>query len=959
MNLVLMVLLSLVALSFSLPTKAEPNCSSVSITLTSQDDVDTFQETYGPCDYAEAITIRDLPSEYRLDEIDQLTDITNLDGLSDLRYIRSLYLSGSPKLENVNGLGKTEAIFTFKIDSRVDGLTSLEGISHLSRLGSLAIVDNESIVELPNFSRLLVGGEFYFVRTALQNLDGLWALQEIKNYADLGRCCSGPTFRAIDNPNLSDCAAIAPLLGWPNTPYSSETDNLEDISYGVQPNVVFEGNAEGANSPDQCLEAYPAYLERDNDGDGLPNAEDAFPLDPAASIDTDGDGMPDEWNEGKSEADSTSDPVLVLDDDDDNDGVLDVDDAFPLDVTEWADSDNDGIGDNTDVCPEVSSADQTDTDSDGYGDACDLFPEDPDLWSMKLEDAIAAIEDENLRSCLTNPDRGSNLGAALQVTDVIAIHCNPPISTLAGIENFRDLRALTVDSTFYPDNGSYFITGWLLPRGELKDLSPLTGLHKMTSLTLMNAKVEDISPLSSLTGLTTLNLANSQREAPQITDISPLSQLIELRVLELGGHNISDISPLKDLNYLDQLWLYDNNISDLGDLPRPTAGVFSAIFGSPGILVLFINGNPIEDYAVMSGIGTYTLGISVNSATQTSFLSEYRPFQTLYAFGEETAVSNFDFVQNNQFGCIECGLFDGGILTDLVDRVNTIDQFNYLSLYRNNIRDLQPLANLSYQAGYGTLDLRANPVVSLWPLAESNVTDILAEQTALLCSHIEEFTQATGKNVTSFTCLFDAGDEDEDGVINLNDAFPLDVSESVDTDFDGIGDNEDTDDDNDTVDDLFDSFPLDATEWSDSDNDGVGDNSDVFPNDPNEAYDYDEDGIGDNADNCMLVANSDQTNTDDDAEGNECDYDDDNDGVSDEQELLDGTDPLDRLDCLGCYAPLDVDADGQVKALTDGLIIIRHLFGFSGNSLVAGALGSNAQRTDPAELKAHIDSLNY
>ena len=86
-------------------------------------------------------------------------------------------------------------------------------------------------------------------------------------------------------------------------------------------------------------------------------------------------------------------------------------------------------------------------------------------------------------------------------------------------------------------------------------------LIQMTSLTLMNTKVEDISPLSSLTGLTTLNLANSQREAPQITDISPLSQLIELRVIELGGHNISDISPLKDLNYLDQLWLYDNNMT--------------------------------------------------------------------------------------------------------------------------------------------------------------------------------------------------------------------------------------------------------------------------------------------------------------------------------------------------------------------------------------------------------------
>ena len=30
----------------------------------------------------------------------------------------------------------------------------------------------------------------------------------------------------------------------------------------------------------------------------------AFPSDPAASVDTDGDGMPDDWNEGKTQADS-------------------------------------------------------------------------------------------------------------------------------------------------------------------------------------------------------------------------------------------------------------------------------------------------------------------------------------------------------------------------------------------------------------------------------------------------------------------------------------------------------------------------------------------------------------------------------------------------------------------------------------------------------------------------------
>jgi len=58
----------------------------------------------------------------------------------------------------------------------------------------------------------------------------------------------------------------------------------------------------------------------------------------------------------------------------------------------------------------------------------------------------------------------------------------------------------------------------------------------------------------------------------------------------------------------------------------------------------------------------------------------------------------------------------------------------------------------------------------------------------------------------------------------------------------------DDDDDNDGVADVNDAFPLDATESADTDGDGVGDNSDAFPNDPLETKDTDGDGVGDNRD---------------------------------------------------------------------------------------------------------------
>ena len=105
------------------------------------------------------------------------------------------------------------------------------------------------------------------------------------------------------------------------------------------------------------------------------------------------------------------------------------------------------------------------------------------------------------------------------------------------------------------------------------------------------------------------------------------------------------------------------------------------------------------------------------------------------------------------------------------------------------------------------------------------------------------------------------GDDDGDGVSDENDAFPLDAAENVDTDGDGLGDNADADDDGDSVPDADDAFPLDGAETIDTDGDGVGDNadtdddgdgvddeSDAFPLDAAESVDTDGDGVGDNAD---------------------------------------------------------------------------------------------------------------
>ena len=244
-------------------------------------------------------------------------------------------------------------------------------------------------------------------------------------------------------------------------------------------------------------------------------------------------------------------------------------------------------------------------------------------------------------------------------------------------------------------------------------------------------------------------------------------------------------------------------------------------------------------------------------------------------------------------------------------------------------------------------------------------------------------------------------DDDGDGVLDGTDAFPLDATEALDTDSDGTGNNADTDDDgdgvpdtadgyalislgalldtdsdgfpnecdedcratgmsadadddNDGVEDTSDAFPLDATETADSDNDSVGDNSDAFPDDATESVDSDSDSVGDNADNCPSLSNTNQLNTDGDAEGDACDTDDDNDGFSDDQEELDGTNPKSRFSCKsGCFS-FDVDENLEAQPLTDGLLVIRHLFGFSGDSLTSGAISIGASRNASDAIASYL-----
>ncbi|NOT96222.1 MAG: LEPR-XLL domain-containing protein, partial [Nitrospira sp.] len=60
----------------------------------------------------------------------------------------------------------------------------------------------------------------------------------------------------------------------------------------------------------------------------------------------------------------------------------------------------------------------------------------------------------------------------------------------------------------------------------------------------------------------------------------------------------------------------------------------------------------------------------------------------------------------------------------------------------------------------------------------------------------------------------------------------------------------------------------------------------------------------------------------------------------------------------GALPSLDVDLNGQADALSDGILIIRHLFGFTGNALTDGVVDPGGQRTDPTAIHNYLNSIS-
>jgi hypothetical protein len=146
----------------------------------------------------------------------------------------------------------------------------------------------------------------------------------------------------------------------------SEVEITEDFGGEFDPGAATDADGDGVvNFMDNCPNiSNPDQLN--SDGDCLGDVCDVVQDSDGDGINDDEDNCPNIFNPNQENYDGDA-SGNACDDDDDNDSVPDIDDAFPLDASEWADADGDGTGDNAD----------TDDDNDGTDDSADTCPSTP------------------------------------------------------------------------------------------------------------------------------------------------------------------------------------------------------------------------------------------------------------------------------------------------------------------------------------------------------------------------------------------------------------------------------------------------------------------------------------------------------------------------------------------------------------------------------------------------------
>jgi len=485
------------------------------------------------------------------------------------------------------------------------------------------------------------------------------------------------------------------------------------------------------------------------------------------------------------------------------------------------------------------------------------------LSNADITDASPITELPNLLSLQLGSNRNINLSTLSGLKDLQYLDINNcSISDFSPLLNMGEINF--INASYNPSNNILSVLstkqrldGLSIAGSGISDFSDLAYFTNLDYLDISNNLIEDISVIENLTNLQSLYLAdasitnieplrhlkqlvNLSLENNALKDISALETLTSLEYLVLSNNSISDLSPLRSLTSLQYLSLYINEVSDLGPLKNLL-----------NLQNLLLDVNAIEDLSPLSNLTNLkSLSLLDNNIRDISPLQDLTLLDfislgdnPIQCFDENPGTISYPLIPDSCFIPLDVDSDSDGII-DSEDNCPSKPNTNQRDTDNDGIGNRCD----DDDDNDGFTDPEENRV-------GSDPLDPLSTPESILI------------------------DRDNDGILNdVDNCIDVKNWNQKDNDLDGEGDVCDYDDDNDGFIDAHENFigsdpknPLSTPENIDTDKDG--------------------DGIPNIWDNCIDKYNPNQEDFDKDRIGNKCDPDDDNDGFSDYQEKLLGTNP--------------------------------------------------------------------
>jgi hypothetical protein len=213
--------------------------------LTSQADIDNFQDDYSDCSVLEGVVKISGP------------DIINLEGLSGVTSVGMyLTINNNDLLQNFEGLESLENIYGAVSIGYNSSLASLEGLDNLASIGGyLSVYNNINLTSFEGLNNLVSLGDMLEIMHN-DNLVSLAALQNLVSAGNFIRILYNPSLTSFGGMDNIEPGTIGMLIVAFNSSLSScEVESICDFLAVPSNFAQISDNAPGCNSRQEVEEA--------------------------------------------------------------------------------------------------------------------------------------------------------------------------------------------------------------------------------------------------------------------------------------------------------------------------------------------------------------------------------------------------------------------------------------------------------------------------------------------------------------------------------------------------------------------------------------------------------------------------------------------------------------------------------------------------------------------------------